>query len=184
MANFNLLNDIKSDLAEYNPRKWTQTKLGSLYPEILRNPQALNKECTAKELNIIAKILQVFTGRKFYSPSMGKGANVNMLSKAFEGDNFISEVKCKFKHAVKNPISLTTQCRNFLMQSSYADTALKVSYAQVCHIVNKTEWDSKCKIDMHVKLPFTGIPNVSMFLWICSVSLNLTQRGINLDRAS
>ena len=160
-ANFNLLNDIKSDLAEYNPRKWTQTKLDLLYPEILRNPQALNKECTAKELHIIAKILQVFTGRKFYSPSIGKGANVNMLSKAFEGDDFISEVKRKFKRAVRNPISLTTQCRNFLMHSSYADTALQVSYAEVCHIVNKTKWDSKCKIDMHVKVPFTGVANVN-----------------------
>lgn len=160
-ANFNLLNDIKSDLSDYNPRKWTQRKLDKLYPEILRNPQTLNKECTAKELIIIAKILQVFTGRKFYSPSMGKGANVNMISKAFEGDDFISEVKRKFKRAVKNPISLTTQCRNIIMQRSYADTALQVSYADVWHIVNKETWDSKCQIDMHVKLPFTGKPNVS-----------------------
>ena len=92
---------------------------------------------------------------------MGKGANVNMISKAFEGDDFISEVKCKFKHAVKNPISLKTQCRNVLMHSSYSETALKVSYAEVYHIVNKTVWESKCKIDMNVKIPFSGLPNVS-----------------------
>ena len=107
------------------------------------------------------KVLQVFTGRKFYSHSMGKGCNVNMISKAFEGDDFISEVKRKFKCAVKNPISLTTQCRNVLMQSSYADTALKVSYAEVCHIVNKTIWVSKCKIDLNVKIPYKGLPNMS-----------------------
>ena len=143
-ANFNLLNDIKNDLAEHNPDKWTQHKLDRLYPEILRSAQVLNRECTAKELCIIAKVLEVFTGHKF---SMGKGSNINMISKAFEGDDFISEVKCKFKRAVKNPISLTTQCCNVLMQSSYADTVLKVSYAEVCHIVNKTIWASKCKLD-------------------------------------
>ena len=92
-ANFNLLNDIKTDLAEHNPGKWTKRKLDRLYPEILRSAQVLNRECTAKELCIISKVLQVFTGCKFYSPSMGKGCNVNMISKAFEGDNFISEVK-------------------------------------------------------------------------------------------
>ena len=155
-ANFNLLNDIKTDLAEHNPGK-----LDRLYPEILRSAQVLNRECTAKELCIISKVLQVFTGCKFYSPSMRKGCNVNMISKAFEGDDFISEVKRKFKRALKNPISLTTQCRNLLMQSFYADTALKVSYAEVCHIVNKTIWASKCKIDLNVKIPYKGLPNMS-----------------------
>ena len=29
-ANFNLLNDIKTDLAEHNPGKWTQCKLDRL----------------------------------------------------------------------------------------------------------------------------------------------------------
>ena len=160
-ANFNSLNDIQTDLVEHNPGKWTKHKLERLYPEILHSAQVLNKECTAKELCIISKVLQVFIGCKFYSPSMGKGCNVNMISKAFEGDDFISEVKCKFKHAVKNPISLTTQCRNLLMQSFYADTALKVSYAEVCHIVNKTIWASKCKIDLNVKIPYKGLPNMS-----------------------
>ena len=116
-ANFNLLHNIKTYLAEHNPGKWTQCKLDRLYPEILRSAQVLNRECTAKELCIISKVLQVFTGRKFYSSSMGKGCNVNMISKAFEGDDLISEVKCKFKCAVKNPISLTTLCHNLLMQS-------------------------------------------------------------------
>ena len=155
-ANFNLLNEIKTDLAEHNPGKWTQRKLDRLYPEILRSAQVLNRECTAKELCIISKVLQVFTGRKFYSPSMGKGCNVNMISKAFEGDNFISEVKCKFKCAVKNPISLTTQCRNLLMQSFYADTAMKVSYAEVCHIVNKTIWGFKVQNRFECKNPLQG----------------------------
>ena len=73
-ANFNLLNNIKTDLAEHNPGKWTKCKLDRLYPEILHSAQVLNRECTAKELCIISKVLQVFTGHKFYSPSMGKGA--------------------------------------------------------------------------------------------------------------
>ena len=160
-ANFNLLNNIKTDLAEHNPGKWTKHKLDRLYPEILHSAQVLNRECTAKELCIISNVLQVFTGHKFYSPSMGKGCNVNMISKAFEGDDFIFEVKCKFKCSVKNPISLTTQCRNLLMQSFYADTALKVSYAEVCHIVNKAIWASKCKIDLNVIIPYKGLPNMS-----------------------
>ena len=176
-ANFNLLNDIKSDLAEYNPCKWTQHKLDRLYPEILHSAPALNQACTAKELCKIAKVLQVFTGCKFYSPSMEKGSNVNMISKAFEGDNFISEVKCKFKCAVENPILLTKQCRNVLMQSSYGDRALKVSYAEVCHNVNRTTWASKCQIDLNVKIPFKGLPDVSLVtmdlshvFWITHIS--------------
>ena len=184
-ANFNLLNDIKTDLAEHNPGKWTKCKLDRLYPEILHSAQVLNRECTAKELCIISKVLQVFTGCKFYSPSMGKGSNVNMISKAFEGDDFISEVKRKFKRAVKNPILLTTQCRSLLMQSFYADTALKVSYAEVCHIVNKIIWASKCKIDLNVKIPYKGLPNMSQATMdlFCFLTQNLTQKGINLSHA-
>ena len=47
-ANFNLLNDIKTDLAEHNPGKWTQCKLDRSYPEILCSAQVLNRECTPK----------------------------------------------------------------------------------------------------------------------------------------
>ena len=54
---------------------------------------------------------------------------------------------------------------NTMLQSAhaifYADTALKVSYAEVCHIVNKTIWASKCKIDLNVKIPYKGLPNMS-----------------------
>ena len=33
--------------------------------------------------------------------------------------------------------------------------------AEVCHIVNKTIWASKCKIDLNVKIPYQGLPNMS-----------------------
>ena len=58
-ANFNLLNDIKTNLAENNPGKWTQRKLDRLYPEILRSAQVLNRDCTAKELCIISSLASV-----------------------------------------------------------------------------------------------------------------------------
>ena len=68
--------------------KWGNVQVFELYPDILKDSEALYEKCQVAELAKIAKVLESYTQRSFFSHQFTKAKNVNIICKAFEGSNF------------------------------------------------------------------------------------------------
>ena len=57
-----LLSDILAELNNVNEMKWEGTKEEDLFPDILQNAKHMQIMCTVKDLQAIAKAMEMHTG--------------------------------------------------------------------------------------------------------------------------
>ena len=88
---FMLLEDITSDLQELNNNKWSTLTPDALFPDMLQDASVPYKNCTIKDLVVIGKVMECYTGRPWYNHKISKACNVNMIVEAFDSKNFLAE---------------------------------------------------------------------------------------------
>ena len=144
-SEISLLNDILSDLKEFNGKKWANVTCEQLFPGILADPSRLNKECTLVELNVISRAIEQRTGRKFVKSGTLKAVNVNMISEAFGGENFllVQQRRSFNAHRVE---SLQCIARKVLMDNEYKLLQLQISLADALHREKKEKWKASCPL--------------------------------------
>ena len=151
-SNFNLLSDIREELASFDHRKWSDLTIDTLFPTLLQNPQNLFDNMRKKDLKVVARVLEGYTGRPWYRDSFNKMEIVNMISRAFDAENFLQprtvEDVRKF-----NPNTLHFLCKKVLMSTNYSTLSLQSSYAKVVHKFNKQKWLKNCRKKLTVTLP-------------------------------
>ena len=88
---FALIEAIVTDLCEFNSKKWENLTPDDLFPNMLQDVSALHLACTVKDLVVITKVLECFTGRAWYSSKFNKAQAVNKIADAFDCKNFLQE---------------------------------------------------------------------------------------------
>ena len=177
---FKLLEDIALELKEYAPDKWQHLTVSDLFPEMLHDSKVLVAKCTKDEIRIIGNVLESYTSRAFFNGTFTKARNANIITRAFEGNNFVEEV-CKPRpmHMKKYPDSLKNQCLKLILDRSYPLLPLQVPYTNVTNWVRMTDWAMKSKIHMSVKIPrkIAGLPDIQ-FQFFCYPELNAQRKQL------
>ena len=70
--NITLLRDILNELTNVNPRQWEETTEEDLFPDILQNARQMQTMCTLKDLQAIAKAMEMHTGRCWFLSKLKK----------------------------------------------------------------------------------------------------------------
>ena len=112
--------------------------------------------------------MELYTSRAFFNASFTKARNANIITRAFEGTNFVQEVsKPRPVHIKTTPDTLKQQCLKLLLDLRYPLFPLQVSYANVTNWVKMMDWASKSKIQMSVKIPrkIAGLPDIQFQLF-------------------
>ena len=86
---FKLLEDIAVELKGYAPDKWQHLTMSDLFPDMLHDRKVLVAKCTKEEIRIISTVLEAYTLRAFFNTSFTKARNANIMTRAFEGTNFV-----------------------------------------------------------------------------------------------
>ena len=90
--NFKLLEDIAVELKEHASDKWNHLTVSDLFPDMLCDSKLLVAKCTEDEIRVIRTVLESYTSRPFFNASFIKARNANIITRAFEGTNFVQEV--------------------------------------------------------------------------------------------
>ena len=144
---FKLLEDIAIELKEYAPDKWQHLTVSDLFPDMLHDSKVFVAKCTKDEIRIIGTVLESYTSRAFFNATFTKARNANIITRAFEGTNFVQEVsKPRPVHMKKNPDSLKQQCLKLLLDRSYPLLPLQVSHVNVTNWVRMIDWVMQSKI--------------------------------------
>ena len=139
--NFNLLQDIVVELKEYNKEKWAGLTVADLFPDMLRDAKVLMSKCVKEELGMIGNIFHSYTGTAFFSPSFLKAKNANLIARAFEGTNFVQQIRRrKATPQNRNPYSLVEACTKILLQKSHPILLMQVAYAKITNWVSMSCW--------------------------------------------
>ena len=148
---FMLLEDITSDLQELNNSKWSTLTPDALFPDMLQDASVLYKNCTIKDLVVIGKVLERYTGRPWYNHKISKAHNVNTIVEAFWFQKTFLQngIHKKQEKTTHNPKSLYYIMHNF-MKENWKPIQLQVSYALVLHKVNIEKWEWNCPTDMNM----------------------------------
>ena len=139
--NFKFVEDILAELQEHDMEKWGNVQVFKLYPDILKNSEVLYEKRQVAELAKIAKVLESYTQRSFFSHQFTKAKNINIICKAFEGSNFVQEQQKTKSRMLHTPRSLLQLCKSVLLSKMYPTICLQVSYAKVVHRFMKVKWE-------------------------------------------
>ena len=153
--------------------------VSDLFPDMLRDSKVLVSKCTKDEIRTIGTVLESYTCRAFFNATFTKAKNANIITRAFEGNNFVQEVsKTRCVCHNKNPETLKQQCLKLLLDRRYPLLPLQVSYANITHLVKRMDWEMKSKIKLRVKIPrkVAGLPNIQFQLF---PTQSLVKREIN-----
>ena len=94
-----------------------------------------------EELGVIGNVLHSYTRRTFFSPSFLKAKNVNLIARAFEGTNFVQQIRRrKATRQNKNPCSLVDAWTKILLQKSHPILPMQVAYAKTTNWVSMSHW--------------------------------------------
>ena len=178
---FNLLQDITVELKEYAPDKWQNLMVSDLFPNMLHDSKVLVSKCTKDEIRIIGTVLESYTCRAFFNAMFTKAKNANIVTRAFEGNNFVQEVsKTRCVHHNKNPETLNQQCLKLLLDRRYPLLSLQVSYASITHLVRRMDWEMKFKIKLSVKIPSHVLTNMRMHIYCHGYEFCKTEHFLEL----
>ena len=145
--NFKLLEDITVELKEHAPNKRKHLTVSDLFPDMLRDLKLLVAKCTKDEIRIISTVLESYTSRAFFNATFMKARNANIITRAFEGTNFVQEISKPRPVCMKKyPDTLKQQCLKLLLDKSYPLLLLQVSYMKVTNWVKMMDWAIKSKI--------------------------------------
>ena len=150
---FKLIQNILEELQEHDMEKWGNVQVFELYPDILKDSEALYQKCRVAESAKIAKVLESYTQRYFFSHQFMKAKNVNIICKAFEGSNFLQEQQKTKNRMVHTPRSLMQLSKCVLMFTMYPTICLQVSYAKVVYMLEKVKWQNHSKIPLLATIP-------------------------------
>ena len=149
---FKVLEDIAVELKEYAADKWQHLTVSDLFPDMLHDVKVLVAKCTKEQIRIIRNVLEAYTLRAFFNASFTKARNANIITRAFEGTNFVQEIKKPEPvHMKTNPDTLRQQCLKLILDKRYPLLPLQVSYANVTNWVRMTDWAMQLKIQLNVK---------------------------------
>ena len=96
---------------------------------------------TVGELKIIASVLKTYNGQCWYSTSLRKKGNVNVIVKAFGSTSFLSDAsKTIQKRNNFNPPMLKLLAIAYLRSSRFPITVLHLPIANVKHYFNMKKW--------------------------------------------
>ena len=135
---------------------------------MLHDSKVLVAKFTKDEIRIIGTVLELYTSRAFFNATFTKARNTNIITRAFEGTNFVKEVSKPRPVQMKtNPDSLKQQCLKLLLNRSYSLLPLQVSCANVTNWVRMIDWAMQSKIQMSVKIPrkMAGLPDIQFQLF-------------------
>ena len=62
-----------------------------LFPDMLCDSKILVSKCAKDEIRIIGTVLETHTRRAFFNATFMKAKNANIITRAFEGNNFVQE---------------------------------------------------------------------------------------------
>ena len=157
--NFKLLEDITVEFKENAPDKWKHLTVSDLFPDMLCDSKLLVAKCTKDEIRIIGIVLESYTSRAFFNATFTKARNANIITRAFEGTNFVQEIsKPRPVRMKKYPDTLKQQCLKLLLDRSYP----LLLHMKVTNWVKMMDWAMKSKIQMSVKIPrkIAGLPDI------------------------
>ena len=135
---------------------------------MLCGSKVLVAKCTKDEIRIIGTVLEVYTSRAFFNATFTKARNTNIITRAFEGPNFVQEVTKPRPVCLKtNPNTLKQQCLKLTLDRRYPLLPLQVSYANITNWVRMTDWAMQSKIQLSVKVPrkMAGLPDIQFQLF-------------------
>ena len=141
-SDIKILDEILSDLKEFNQKKWANVSSEYLYPKLLTNVTEFNKVCTVPELALIGKAVEHKTGRKFFLSGVPKAVNVNTIAKAFGGDEFLA-LPARRENMKKKIKSLQQMAKEILSHDEYKTEQLQVSIANAIHREKRLQWLKK-----------------------------------------
>ena len=113
-------------------------------------------------------MLEVYTSRAFFNATFTKARHANIITRAFEGTNFVQEViKPRPVHLKTNSNTLKQQCLKLILDRRYPLLPLQVSYVNVTNWVRMTDWAMQSKIQLSVKIPrkMAGLPDIQFQLF-------------------
>ena len=148
-----LIEAIVTDLREFNLRKWENLTPDDLFPDMLQDVSALHSACTVKDLVVIAKVLERFTRRAWYSSKFNKAQAVNKIAQAFDCKNFLQEWSNEAKSYT--PKSLAYLVSKYLKENC-SPVQQQVTYTTALHNVEKHKWEMRCPINMKLLIPGFG----------------------------
>ena len=135
---------------------------------MLCDSKVLIAKCTRDEIRIIGNVLESYTSRAFFNATFTKARNANIITRAFEGTNFVQEV-CKPRpvRMKKDPDGLKQQCLKLILDRSYPLLPLQVSYMNITNWVRMTNWAMQSKLQISVKIPMkiAGLPDIQFQLF-------------------
>ena len=138
-----IVQDILDELQSVNKSKWEGYSASDLFPDLLQNGANLNATCTVKDLKVIAQVLEVQTGWKFFTAKYSKWKNVNLIVEAFNLKNLLPPPQQQF-NPPKTPKSLTYICNIIVNDKKYPNICLQSSYAYAVHSYYKKKWENYC----------------------------------------
>ena len=147
-----LLRDILTELINVNESKWEETKEEDLFPDILHNPKNMQSLCTLKDLQTIAKAMEIHTGRCWFSAKLKKNENINNIVRAFQCQSLV-DVQQNATNVPTQMKSLQFLCREVIKKDKYPTICLQFSYAYALLLLNKNIWNEKCKISQYGIVP-------------------------------
>ena len=123
-----------------------------MFPDILQNAENMNKSCTIKDIQVIAKVLELHTGCSWYNYKERKHVNINMLVQAFAGSNFlvVKDRTATKTHSVK---SLQYITKEYIKRDCYPLICLQAAYANALLKKLKHERDIHCRIELLGYIP-------------------------------
>ena len=149
---FGLVSDIVTELQNSNPDKWSTLTPEKCYNGILKDASTMMASCTIKDIQCLSRIMEMHTGRMWYSPKFIKAVNVNIIS-AFDGHVIIATHNKGSKNQTKHVKSLFIMCKDVLKDSKYPLICLQVSYAHSVHEMKKNEYYSQSQIEKYGYVP-------------------------------
>ena len=121
-----IVQDILDGLQSVNESKWEGYSASDLFPDLLQNGANLNATCTVKDLKVIAQVLEVQTGQKFFTAKYSKWKNVNLIVEAFNLKNLLPPPQQQF-NPLKTLKSLTYICNVIVNDKKYLNICLQSS---------------------------------------------------------
>ena len=131
---------------------------------MLQDVSALHSTCTVKDLVVIMKVLECFTGGAWCSSKFNKAQAVNKIAEAFDCKNFLQDWLNEAKSYT--PKSLSYLISTYLKENC-THVQLQVSYTTALHDVEKHKWEMRCPINMKLLIPGFGDSTIDVIDSFC-----------------
>ena len=129
-----------NSLPEYASDKWQYLTVSDLFPDMLCDSKVLVAKCTKDEIRIISNVLESYTFRAFFNATFTKARNANIITRAFEGTNFVQEI-CKPRPVCmkKDPDGLKQQYLKLILDRQKLSPIATTSVIHECNQLGQND---------------------------------------------